>query len=425
MKKVIKKFTVLLLAAIMLFSVAVPAFAATLDNVKQYNSYFVIGDSVSRGCGLDGYYDNDACLRCIEGSFPYILAQAIGCKDASQRYAMNYSGQRTVETLYCLGEDIDLNDAYDTDYFTEKLASMVSHKDEYIESCKNADLVTIELGTNDVFFSSFALIGMSDFDFSKLQAGDLLSMAATLISAMWNGYSRFYQNMPRVIERVRELNPSCDIVLVGVYNPIENLPITNELFIPVGNVATIITSFMNGNLKTWARQYGVKFADIEDVETPASSSEITFISDEFLHNGAIPTHPTQEGLYYIARQIADQLPSRTPVVEKAKKTDIVVDLGSFCDISCVLIDGRFAEKYSYYDHNLYVSNNSKNNLSMTVLGRNDAGHLYVYVYLLSYNKDTGYETKRLFSTNDFEKTVDRVLMLLTYPTRLFYSALKK
>ena len=59
MKTSMKKLLAVMLTALLLIPCAVPAFAATKETVRQYGKeggYLAIGDSISRGCGSDGFY---------------------------------------------------------------------------------------------------------------------------------------------------------------------------------------------------------------------------------------------------------------------------------------------------------------------------------------------------------------------------------
>ena len=80
-----KRLLALALSLIMIFScMGMGVFAADEETVRQYGKeggYLAIGDSVCRGCGTAGYpqpYYNYA-KRNVEGSFPYIVAKAVGC----------------------------------------------------------------------------------------------------------------------------------------------------------------------------------------------------------------------------------------------------------------------------------------------------------------------------------------------------------
>ena len=59
MKKQFTNVLALFLSLVLLLSCGIPAFAATKEDVTQYGKaggYLAIGDSISRGCGADGFY---------------------------------------------------------------------------------------------------------------------------------------------------------------------------------------------------------------------------------------------------------------------------------------------------------------------------------------------------------------------------------
>ena len=92
-----KRILAAALCVLMLVScMGLTAFAATPDNVRQYGAeggYLAIGDSVCRGCGSEGYFipsqDHshyyDYTQRNVEGAFPYVVAQAVGCSMPADR----------------------------------------------------------------------------------------------------------------------------------------------------------------------------------------------------------------------------------------------------------------------------------------------------------------------------------------------------
>ena len=97
MKRTFTRSLAIVLALIMLLCCGISqAFAATKETVTQYGKaggYLAIGDSISRGCGAEGFYigrngeylpDGEGQygeydFRNVQGCFPYLIAQDVGC----------------------------------------------------------------------------------------------------------------------------------------------------------------------------------------------------------------------------------------------------------------------------------------------------------------------------------------------------------
>ena len=134
MKTNLKKLFACVLSLIIVFSCAGAAFAATPETVRQYGKeggYLAIGDSISRGCGADGFHlaedgtylpDGEGQyarygLRNVLGCVPYQIAQAVGCKapddmtDQNATYwPFTYPGMTTAVTLDLMGIEDDFKD---------------------------------------------------------------------------------------------------------------------------------------------------------------------------------------------------------------------------------------------------------------------------------------------------------------------------
>ena len=111
------------LACVIAASCCTGAFAATEKTVRQYGKeggYLAIGDSISRGCGAEGFYIGkngeylpegegqygEYEMRNVQGCVPYQVAQAVGCTapmdmtDQSATYwPFTYPGMTTAVTL--------------------------------------------------------------------------------------------------------------------------------------------------------------------------------------------------------------------------------------------------------------------------------------------------------------------------------------
>lgn len=467
MKQNAKKILAVLLTLVLLLGTfAVAVSAATPETVHQYGTeggYLAIGDSISRGCGAEGFYiDEDGSympdgegqyglyhLRNVQGCVPYQIAQAVGCNapmdmtDQSATYwPFTYPGMTTAVTLDLLGvddgfTDTKLNYAYYKDmlnYFGyEGSFDGVREGDVYdpatdgkcgniIELIQRADLITVQLGMCDVFYRAYRIVsngGMladgMNFDLSSPEA--IKNLVETAISELWNGFANFTAQYPLLLERIVELNPDADIVIVGAFNLVNQLTINDELLAPIGSVISVITESMNGLYKKWAKEYGVRYADISNTETQATENGWSLLGD-FKDHTFTGTHPTQTGYNYIVRQILAELPP-----EETKST-IKIDLGRFQNVDYVLIDGLQIRNFSMDGYVLSIPYSLPSGTNLTIGVKNDDGTISVQTYSLTYTPGEGYTAHRLYGNNDVGSVVKKPFGLLIKLFRMLIDWIK-
>ena len=460
MKHRFTKALAIALTLFLLLSCCVPAFAATRETVTKYGEaggYLAIGDSISRGCGAEGFYigrDGEYLpngegqygeydLRNVQGCVPYQIAQAVGCvapmdmTDQSATYwPFTYPGMTTAVTLDLLGvddgfTDTKLNYAYYKDmleYFGwegsfdgvregDTVADVAASRGgvgkcgNIMELIPKADLITVQLGMCDVFYRTYRIVsnggmladGMS-FDLSSPEA--IMNLVKTAVSEMWNGYAYWLTAYPMLIEKILELNPQADIVMVGSFNLVNELTINDDLLAPIGTAFSVITDGMNKAYEKWSAEYGIPYADITNTETQAAELDWSLLGD-FKDNTFTGTHPTQNGYDYITRQILSVLPP----VEKTNY--IKIDLGRYDKVDYVLLNGLIITKYEVVDHVLTIPYAGPGATNLTVGIKNDDGTIAAQTYTLTFVPGQGYHAYRVIGTNDATK-----------PARSFWSLLK-
>ena len=433
----------------MLIPLAVPATAATKDTVRQYGKeggYLAIGDSISRGCGAEGFYIGDNgeylpdgegqygnyALRNVQGCVPYQIAQAVGCnapmdmEDQNATYwPFTYPGMTTAVTLDLLGvednfKDEKLNYAYYKDmlhYFGyEGSFDGVREGDVFdaetdgkcgniIELIRRADLITVQLGMCDIFYRAYRIIsnggmladGMS-FDLSSPEA--IKNLVETAVKELYNGFKYWKDHYHLLIEKILELNPDATVVLVGAFNLVNQLTITDDLIAPLGSAITAITASMNAHYRTLANKYNVLFADICNTETQATENDWSLLGD-FKDNTFTGTHPTQTGYNYIVRQILAQLP------EKEEHKNIYVDLGRFENVDYVLVNGIPVKNFTMDGFYVSIPYSGPGAANLTIGVKNDDGTISVQTYLLTYKLGEGYTAYRIYGNNDAEGTAKK------------------
>ena len=245
----------LLLAVIMLLgTLCMTAAAATKENVKQYGIYTCLGDSISAGYTVEGTENYAMCT--MPGAYHSIVAEATGAK--LQQFG--WSAFRSVELRYMLeGEihDPDYQTWHDTFGALIDTSILDEHRDDYLAAIDSADLITINVGSNDVVSYSFGkainelynedndnplykaakeyLDAEGDPGAAMLKllkgantAGKVPVVLATLTRALRTSINNFKQNFNASINDIYQRNPDVTIVVVGLYNAFSGMVLSED-----------------------------------------------------------------------------------------------------------------------------------------------------------------------------------------------------
>lgn len=462
MKKRMHSILAAVLALVLLGACVIPALAATAETVTQYGEaggYLAIGDSISRGCGAEGFYiDQDKAeggqydelfLRNVQGAFPTQLAAAFGCKmpdDITDQDAnfwpLCYPGMTTGMVMDLLGIDDGFKDeALNYPYYGDMLQYFgwegsfdgvregESYRDDgscgqcgnIMELIPKADVITVQLGMCDVYYRAYriatsggSLAGGADVDLSSPEA--IANLVASALRELKFGFEYWKQWYPVLIETLQKMNPDADIVMVGAFNLINELTLLDDTMLPIGDLITAISSSMNACYRQWEKQFGVKFADITNAETLSTESGWSLLG-EFKDNAFPGTHPSQKGYDYITRQILAELPPETTSHE------ISVDLGRFNAVDYVLVNGIPVKNYTLDHFRLTVHYAGPGATSLTIGVKNADGTLSVQTYQLVYHAGAGYTAYRVAGSNDFFGTLTKPLRTIVKLFRALFEKL--
>ena len=254
-----------------------------------------------------------------------------------------------------------------------------------------------------------------NLDFSDPQA--ILQLLKGYLSEMYIGFDYWKTWYPKFLERLKELNPDADIVVVGAFNIVGSVTITDDTLLPVGDAISAITDQMNVLYQKWAKQYGMIYADISNTETLAAQNEWALLGD-FLPNAEIASHPGPEGNAYIGHQILRALPAQDG--SHPATTDIVIDLARFTNVKYVLVNGSYCSDYSMDGTVLTIPYRTTLAKSLVVACDNGNGGTALQSYTLNY-QDGGYVSHRISSTNDLNAAMQKIVDLI----KSFVSSLMK
>ena len=291
---------------------ALPADAQTASEPEQQLTYVALGDSITSGVGLADMKYNIAQIGYdlqpnFEGyssqCYTALVGKGLGL---DRRHAINLGlpGLMSPDML-----DMVQNSAMPK---MNQASGAYYVYPEYQEYLRKADIISIQIGSNDALVPCIVGLGeatnwkseqlaglmvsgaLRDFNFQKLGffLDALNRMTLTFdesratnrllfcgMEEICNAaYSTVTSSLPQIVASIRALNPDAKIVLLGYTNPVPLLPAWNSYF-----------SRLNRFAQDLAAQEGLTYVAIPRAQTAADG------------------HPTVKGHQYIANQILNAL----------------------------------------------------------------------------------------------------------------------
>ena len=322
-----RRLMAVLLTLVMLFGIlSVGANAATMDNVRHYDTYVCLGDSIAEGFGPDN--PDYVGLKRVPFAYHSFVADAV---TADNFYPMARPGGSTSEVLYFLDNTV----AYDSSYFRIPLEQEAAEalRVQIRDVVKKADLITLNVGSNDLFTTSlFAVAAVLYADteipedvqkmidnygdygqvFQELilranKLGRLPEVIRTFSETFTAAYQQFRTNWNLICKSIYELNPDVTLVAVGFFNPVKSLRLSGNSM-EIGQMMDSIALMMNTFVRyhaDYSRQY--LYADVYDTEC----YKLLPVDDPNFAATMVPNvHPTHDGHRFMAEQIVKVLPER-------------------------------------------------------------------------------------------------------------------
>lgn len=327
-----KKFVSFLAAAAALVLLAMPAFAADEQTelpaaeaaeVQQEQTaapaeqepqltYVALGDSITSGVGLADMKYNIAQIGYdLRPNFEGYSSQ---CYTALVGKGLGLDRQHAINLGLPSLMSPDMVDMVQNSAMPKMNQASGSYYvyPEYQEYLRKADIISIQIGSNDALVPCIVGLGeatnwkseqlaglmvsgaLRDFNFQKLglflEALNRMTLTFDESRAtnrlLFRGmdeicdqaYTNVTNSLPQIVASIRALNPDAKIVLLGYTNPVPLLPAWNRYF-----------SKLNRFAKDLAAQEGLIYVDIPRTQTAADG------------------HPTVKGHKYIAQQILNAI----------------------------------------------------------------------------------------------------------------------
>lgn len=319
-----KRIAAVFLTALMAALCCVPTFAVA----RRYDTYVVLGDSIAAGYMLPGYKfggRKNAAWKVTKGSYPDYIAKGVGAKTT---YQMAHGGYRTSDLR------LVLDDTYKGDFINgRRLPSigdsleldqeaMKKLKKDFRANIAKADLITLNIGSNDSTQAFAVLLELVDDDISIMQAQAQMGLdpltnlgytlahvielttnsiyAARLAKLELDSFTGFRRNFDAIVKAIRELNSHAKLVVMGVYNPVEVASLETLLVnLQYGQLLNPVMDIFNNYMQfesPYKKQY--TYVDMRNIETYVGIGELEANPDILMD-----AHPTAKG----HKQMADQV----------------------------------------------------------------------------------------------------------------------
>lgn len=354
-----RKVLALLLALVMAMSaICISAFAA---QKKQYQSYIFFGDSVTTGFGLQSYSDvaeegGTAEGKRVVGAYPDLVAKGVGIDENNENYYNEaHSGWRTSE----LRETLDPSYNNDDGQFAKALSAGMANgkaladpqdpelQKRVREGIAKSDLITIDLGSNDIqlpiimalyaaiypqYASYFGQKEYKDWMVEELlkQYGSENDMIVKLTEAVaklhgieyaleivskaaLGGLYKFNTNYPAIIRLIHDINPDADIYVIGLYNPLSDTTISDQIPIKIGKALDPVMMSLNLYLAQLnpAKKY-YTYVDAFNTSVLGTITLTSLVGEDMNLAGmgdyTMYIHPSEKGHAYIAEQVLKAIP---------------------------------------------------------------------------------------------------------------------
>ena len=337
MKKIMKRLIAALVAVLTLTAVlSMSSFAATARNVKTYETYTVLGDSVAAGYSHPGYdmnHDyNKVEWNLVPDTYPDILGKAVKAKTVHQ---LAHSGYRTTDLRALLYNDYNgdgmsplrlpsIND--DARHLNVDQLNVL--RKAFQNDIAKSNLITLNIGINDstqplmitmeTLTADVGVLGnqvaalLDPFNYVKNTLNNINTLVvdaqfyAALAQAELTSFRMFSENFDAIVSRIHELNPEAKLIVVGLYNASENDTIpSGGIGIPIGDIFGSLYANMNNYMQNgspYASKGYYTFVDTWGISSHMNDPESPMYRGD--------NHPTLKGHQQIADRILAVLPTR-------------------------------------------------------------------------------------------------------------------
>ena len=358
MKRTRRVLAILLALVMAMSAICISAFAA---HKKQYQSYVFFGDSVTTGFGIQSYFDvaeegGTAEGMRVAGAYPDLVAKGVGIDEDNENYYNEaHSGWRTSDLRETLDPSYNNDDGAAAKALSKGMANnkvladpqSKELQDRIREEIAKSDLITIDLGSNDIqlpiimalyaaiypqYASYFGQQEYKDWIIEDLlkkygSENDMIvklteavakihgiEYALEIVSkAALSGLYKFHTNYPAIIKMIHEINPNADIYVIGLYNPLSDTAISDDIPLKIGKALDPVMMSLNlylAQLNPAKRYY--TYVDAFNTSVLGTITLSSLVGKDMNLAGmgdyTMYIHPSEKGHAYIADQVLKAIP---------------------------------------------------------------------------------------------------------------------
>lgn len=487
MKMTSKRVLSILIAIVLIFGLSVPAFAAEPKNDDSI-SVGCIGDSIPNGASLypDKYtmacatpskapYTGNSAYQDLRDQYQYVEGYNDALPESDPaNLAVTLPYEKTLLRSYGLQVAMGLNltddeiaqiDTFDefraaVDYRSMTANAMRSmdiltlFDDEYkaklasegFDACwYNPEVESIHrlftkqyitdciCGTADTEPLDLLIyaFGNNDFIYGPIVNADAVSedeQVKTKLVEVATGLADFVNNTPKILDKFQELNPTMEIILVGVYNPYfttdlsaYKLSLSEDAIAIIMDAVTAATATINLLLREQAStRSNVTFVDVNGLEALEVDENGNTISGDGVH-------PSVNGQDYIASRVLSAVPAS---LKDKGKYDLTVNLFGVYDpndagsrIVSVTVDGKPVTYYELKGYNLTIHCKTPfvKLVNVTTYGKKIGNT----TWQASYNLTDGYRTYQILRVSDVVTTIINIFSIPVTAIKNIFKMLTK
>lgn len=337
-----------LLAALMSLTLVLSccSIAASAAERSKYPVYTALGDSASSGFGLPDYAQYQSLVvygKRIKGSYADLLAESLGC---SKVYPYGVSGIRSSELRYLL------DNTYHGDYILDRDMPTMSNgmitrdilkpkRSEYQKAVREADLITLDIGFDDIWVPTIACIYdiAADGRFDNADAGKTISekvaeygsaevvldnafsyLRAWLSNPIkwayyWDSWALtvtkwvadFSINYNSIVRAIYRLNPDVTVIALGCYNPCSGWDILPDDR-AIEHLVQPYYDYVNAQKTAAEAEYRTyHYVELRNVDLINKKTTLPLYENLTLDGSGFNPHPTEKGHQQICDAILSEL----------------------------------------------------------------------------------------------------------------------
>ena len=320
--------------------------AASAAERSKYPVYTALGDSASSGFGLPDYAQYQSLVvygKRIKGSYADLLAESLGC---SKVYPYGVSGIRSSELRYLL------DNTYHGDYIMDRDMPTMSNgmitrdilkpkRSEYQKAVREADLITLDIGFDDIWVPTIACIYdiAADGRFDNADAGKTISekvaeygsaevvldnafsyLRAWLSNPIkwayyWDSWALtvtkwvadFSINYNAIVRAIYRLNPDVTVIALGCYNPCSGWDILPDDR-AIEHLVQPYYDYVNAQKTAAEAEYRTyHYVELRNVDLINKKTTLPLYENLTLDGSGFNPHPTEKGHQQICDAILSEL----------------------------------------------------------------------------------------------------------------------